>query len=1044
MPRKGTQRTAMGIKCSRCQSNNPETATFCADCGTKLSSLGDISITKTLETPIEGYSRGTLFAGRYEIIEELGKGGMGAVYRVEDKKIGQEIALKLINPDVSSDKSTIERFRNELKTTRMISHRNVCRMFDLGDAEGTHFITMEYVPGEDLKSLIKRVRRLDAGKAISIANQVCEGLAEAHRLGVVHRDLKSSNIMIDKEGNARIMDFGIARSQRAKGLTGEGIIIGTPEYMSPEQAEAKEVDHRSDIYSLGVILYEMVTGKLPFEGDSPLSIAMKHKGEMPKNPKELNPQIPEDLNALILKCLEKDKQSRHQSVEELYAELNNIEERLPATQKLASKRKALTSKEITVTFRLKKLLIPALVLIAVVAAAVIIWQLLPQKEVPLAPKIENSVAVISFENRTGDNAYDHLQKVIPDLLITNLENAGYFYVATWERMHDLLKQMDKGDVDIITSDLGFQACQREGIQALALGSYAKVGETFVTDIKVLDVESKRLLKSASSRGEGEESIFVQIDELSKKIAEGMGLSLQKIEAASLNTSEVTTNSIEAYKYFLKGRENYEKLYYDEASTSFEKAVILDPEFAVAYLYLARSVRGKARIEAYEKAKIYSEKATEKERLYIEAAYASAVERDPEKKFRILTQMAKEYPKEKRIHYDLANYYRDRALFDKAIEEFNIALELDPEYGLVFNELAFVYMSMENFEKAIEYFKKYVSVSPKDANPLDSMALCYFLTGRIEEAVTKFKEALEIKPDWVASYWGLSYISALKENYSEVMRWVGRAVDMAPSPVKRGEGYLLKGFFYFWLGRLEQSLKELDTVSDLAESIGYDFQKFLAGVLTGWVHYERGELELARRSWKNSFDILRPRADLKANYSLCLGAAEVKEGRIESAKSRLAEVKSLLPEIYAAYKDFYKYSHDSLQAEVMLAEGSLEEAIAICKRLWSPKLPSHDIGYIISLNVLSPGNVLARCYRQKGELDKAIAEYEQLITSYPESKSQRLIHPMYHYQLAKLYEEKGWEGKAIDQYQKFLDIWKDADPGIAEVKDARERLTELKR
>jgi serine/threonine protein kinase/Tfp pilus assembly protein PilF len=746
----------MGVECPKCRTENTSDSEFCKKCATPLPSSKEIPVTETLETPTKELTRGTTFAGRYEIIEELGKGGMGKVYRVEDKKIKEEVALKLIKPEIASDKKTIERFSNELKMARKIRHKNVCGMYDLDEEKGTHYITMEYVPGEDLKGMIKMMGQLGAGKSISIAKQVCEGLAEAHRLGVVHRDLKPSNIMIDKDGNTRIMDFGIARYLKTKGITAAGMMIGTPEYMSPEQVEGKEVDQRSDIYSLGVILYEMVTGRVPFEGDTPFTIGMKHKGEEPKDPKELNTQLPEDLNLVILRCLEKDKEKRYQSAGEVRAELTRIEKGIPTTEIEIPKKKPLTSREITVTFGLRKLFIPALVVIALIIAAIAIWQLLPKKEAVLAPKIENSIAVISFKNQTGDKAYDYLQQAIPNLLITSLEQTGDLYVVTWERMRDLLKQIGKKDAETVDSDLGFKLCRREGVEAIVLGSFIKAENIFATDVKVLDVETKRLLKSASSRGEGVDSILqTQIDELSKEISESIGIARQKIEPAGVQIAEVTTSSMDAYNYFLRGRDEYEKFYFDDARRFLEKAVELDPTFAIAYLYLAFTHgnlgNAEARNEAYEKAKIFSEKVTEKERLYIEAFYAYYIENDLEERFRILNQIAKKYPREKLAHSSLGNSYRFRRMYDQAIEEYNKALELDPNYGSALNVIAYTYSDIGNYEKALEYFKRYASASPGDANPIDSMAELYFLMGRFDEAIAKYKEALEVKPDFGSEF-----------------------------------------------------------------------------------------------------------------------------------------------------------------------------------------------------------------------------------------------------------------------------------------------------
>jgi eukaryotic-like serine/threonine-protein kinase len=222
------------VECPKCRTENASGSKFCRECATPVPAAPPASPTETLETTTDELARGTVFAGRYEIIEELGGGGMGRVYRVEDKKLKQEVAIKFVKPEIAKDKATVERFRNELKSARMIAHKNVCRMFDMGESGEAHYITMEYVRGEDLKSMILMSGQMGTGTAINIAKQICEGLSEAHRLGIIHRDIKSSNIMIDKSGTARIMDFGIARSLKGKGITGAGVIIGTPEYMSPE------------------------------------------------------------------------------------------------------------------------------------------------------------------------------------------------------------------------------------------------------------------------------------------------------------------------------------------------------------------------------------------------------------------------------------------------------------------------------------------------------------------------------------------------------------------------------------------------------------------------------------------------------------------------------------------------------------------------------------------------------------------------------------------------------------------------------------------
>ncbi len=1047
------------MNCPRCRLENPETARFCADCGAPLRETGDAPAqTMTLETPREELATGSTFAGRYQIIEELGRGGMGHVYKVFDREIHAKIALKLIKPEVAADRNTIERFRNELKMARDISHKHICRMYDLGREGPLYYITMEYVSGEDLKAMIRMSGRLGIGTAVTVARQLCEGLAEAHSRGIVHRDLKPSNIMIDRDGQVRILDFGIARSIRSKGITGAGVVIGTPEYMSPEQVEGADVDARSDLYSLGIILYECLAGRVPFEGDTPFSVGIKQRSEKPGDPRGLNPDIPEDLDRLILKCLEKDPRRRHQSAAELGAELERIAKRIPTTERILPRRKPSTARSLSLPFALKKAAVPA-ALVAVAALAAAGWFFLLKKGGPASPSHRHSVAVLTFENQTGDKSYDYLGKAIPNLLITSLEQSPDLSVVTWERMRDLLKQMGRDESETIDADLGFEICRKEGVGTIVLGSFVKAGEMFATDVKVLDVATKRLLKSGGSKGDGLRSILDrQIGELSREISKGVGLSDRAFPSGGIAIAEKTTSSMEAYNLFLKGREEYEKFYYDDARKSLGRAVELDPEFAVAYLVLAR-VNGalndlQSMNAAYERAMASSAKATEKDRLYIQAAYAGAVEMDQKKRLELLRRLIEAYPKEKDAYYELATFLRNQGKLKEAIAEYDKALALDPNYGYALNQIAYSYADLGDYGKAIASFERYATLYPKDANPLDSMAEIYFRMGDLDRSTAAYGKAVSIKPDFYASYAGLAYVSALREDYPAALGWMDQYIAKAPSLGLKATGYYFRAFILYWTGQYGRAQAELRKQGDMALSSGSPGGTVGVDLGMSWIAEARGQFAQGRKlvkSWLDSGTKAPGKGSPggRALYLYFLGMLDIKAGDLAAARSEIKELDALLPKAETHDEEppgkvQLTYVQEHLRGELLLAEGAADKAAAVLQKLppigKPPTMPA--ILPFYSVPFLKDG--LARAYLAQGALDKAVAEYVRLITFDPGKDDRSLINPLYHYRLGKLYERQGLTAKALEQYRKFLIIWKDADPGLPDHLDAKKRIAGLEK
>lgn len=775
------------MKCPRCQTDNTSDSKFCRACATPLPvpEIDQVLRTETLEIVPETSISGTIFAGRYKVVEELGRGGMGRVYRAYDNQLREEVALKIIKPEVASDKKALERFSNELKLARKIIHRNICRLYELMEYQGVRFISMEYVPGEDLKSFIKRARRLDIGAAVAIAIQVCEGLAEAHRLGVVHRDLKPGNIMIDNEGSAKIMDFGIARSLLEKGITGEGRVVGTPEYISPEQIEGKAADRQSDLYALGVILFEMVCGTYPFEGDTSRIIAQKIQGKKPPNPKTINPHIPDDLAKVILKCLEK-KERRYQSAADVLADLQKIENDLPTSERIKIKTRSSIFAGFTRQIQKRKILGTVVGLVVVALVVILVsrpWRSEPKvSAVPQKP----TLAVLFFGNNTGDSSLDDWKRSLCSMFITAVRQASpQINVLSIDLIYYYLTELGLDKANLYSSEELRKVASLGNATHIMTGYFSKHGQKLRLAYDLKDTAAAKPPGSGYQEGSGTEDFSQMVEDLAKKVLLDLRIPSGGI-AKAINRE--STLALQLYlgardleiRANLSSNPGEKEALFGQMLQKLKMAIEADPKFAAAYWGLG---------DYYEHRYFGSHKPSDFD--LMKKNYELAYELDPESAGA-------------NAGLGWAKYYEER--LDDALKYFVRAFQLEPENPAINVNVGSFLCSIGLIEKGIYYFTRAIESGDKTISAYHRRARRYMDIGQWEAAADDAKKTMEMEPNNISHQRLYVRILAMMKRLDEAERELAIAEKLDPGNL---EIQFIRTYIYSAQGDKKNALPILD-------------------------------------------------------------------------------------------------------------------------------------------------------------------------------------------------------------------------------------------
>ena len=965
----------------------------------------------------------------YRILEKLGAGGMGEVYLAEDMKLGRKVAVKILSEEYTTNRDRLHRFEQEAAAASNLNHPNILTIHEVGSDDGRHFIATEYIDGVTLRRKAAEAP-LEIREILDIAIQVASALEEAHSAGIIHRDIKPDNIMVRRNGYVKVLDFGLAKltetvdrspldpdaATRVLVQTDAGVVMGTSHYMSPEQARGKPVDARSDIWSLGVVIYEMVTGRTPFSGETSADVIVAITQKEPPPLARFAPNVPAELDWIVNKTLRKDRDERYQTIKELLTDLRRLKQRLEFETELERSSApglvtrspismvgastiqdhALTTAEKTVTHvssaeyiatEIKRhKLAAAVIALAIVAIIGAGYYFYYHRAQSLTER--DTVLLADFVNTTGEPVFDGTLK---QALAVQLGQTPFLNLFPEERVRETLRFMGRSPDDRITRDVGREICERQGIKAMLAGSITRLGNNYVITLEAINPRSGDPFASEQVEAASKENVLSALGTATSNLRQKLGESLSSIQKYDVKIEQATTSSLEALKAYAMGDEERTKGRTRESLVFYKRAVELDPNFAIAYARIGVHYFNQRELETtkqyIQKAYDLRDRVSERERLYITEKYYNYVTGEIDKAIETLQTWAKLYPDDFVPHNNLSIAYRILGRYDEALKE-----------------------SLEA-----------VRLRPNNTAARTNVISNYSVLGRFDETEQAINELRKINPDQYVVH-ATTFVMAFMRGDQAAM---DREVEWAKGRPEEAEFTSLRAAQAMHLGKVKQSEELAQRAVGLfrAQHRLENASNVLLSLAGNLVVVDK--CEQAKNYVKVSMNLFEGEfgaANAAMIYAACgdRSRAETTMDAVRAAAPKNTFVVSILTPM--------------LRAEIEKNRGNTAEAVQLLE-----SVRSYDLGDTIGLsNNYSRGNL----YLQQRRANEAAAEFKKIVDNFGVNALSP-FHPLARLGLARAAALNGDTAAARKSYQDFLAVWKDADPDLPALVQARKEYEQLK-